>query len=196
MSIEQQLKRQVSIKLRNAAVAVLPTINTYIAKQYRQEEFVAEIRSGVLASDFGLSPSRADAATKSIIEDLISNTRAEFIPGNGNVLGILRVTIRTGLSESVFADTEYKSNEHIIPWLRWLLQRGVEVVVSEHSVASSSSPRSRSGSALMVEDDTGVFRTHPRWAGTSSDNVLTRWLGSEVKAIQNLMVAEIKKQFR
>ncbi len=196
MSIEQQLKRQVAVKLRNAALNVLPIINTYIAKMYRKADFVESINSGLLQSQFGLTTSRAKAATDSIIEDLISNTKAEFIPGNNaNILGTLRVTIRTGLSESVFTNAEYKSGQYDIPWLTWLLKKGSQVVVMNHSVNYTNSPRSRSGKALMVEDG-GVFRVSPKYAGSPGDNVVTKMIGSEVKAIQNIMVSEIKKRFR
>jgi hypothetical protein len=195
MSIEQQLKRQVAAKLRSAAINVLPIINAYIAKMYRKADFVESINSGLLQAQFGLTSSRAKAATDSIIADLISNTKAEFIPGTGNILGTLRVTIKTGLSESVFTDAEYKSGEYEIPWLTWLLKKGTQVVVMNHSVDYTNSPRSRSGKALMVEDG-GVFRVDPKYAGSPGDNVITRAICSEVKAIQNIMVQEVKKQFR
>jgi hypothetical protein len=197
MSIEQQLKRQVAVKLRSAAINVLPAINTYIAKIYRQADFVESLNSGLLQAQFGLTSSRAKAATDSIIADLISNTKAEFIPGNNaNILGTLRVTIRTGLSESVFTDAEYKSGQYEIPWLTWLLKKGTQVVVMDHSVDYTNSPRSRSGKALMIEDEGGVFRVDPKYAGSPGDNVISRMICSEVKAIQNSMVQEVKKQFR
>jgi hypothetical protein len=196
MSIEQQLKRQVAVKLRSAALNVLPTINTYIAKMYRKADFVESINSGLLQAQFGLTSSRAKAATDSIIADLISNTKAEFIPGSSNVLGILRVSIRTGLTESVFTNAEYKSGKYDIPWLSWLLSAGSRVVVWDHSIDYGNSPRSRSGKALMVEDEGGVFRVDPKYAGSPGDNVISRAICSEVKAIQNIMVQEIKKQFK
>ena len=195
MSIEQQLKRQVAAKLRSAAINVLPIINTYIAKIYRKADFVESINSGLLQAQFGLTSSRAKAATDSIIADLISNTKAEFIPGSSNVLGILRITIRTGLTESVFTDAEYKSGEYDIPWLTWLLKKGTQVVVMDHSVDYTNSPRSRSGKALMIEDG-GVFRVDPKYAGSPGHNVITKMICSEVKAIQKIMVQEIKKQFK
>jgi hypothetical protein len=164
-SIEQQLRRQVSVKLRRAAISVL-------------------------------SEQRAKAATDSIIADLISNTKAEFIPGTGNILGTLRVTIKPGLSESVFTNAEYKSGHHDIPWLTWLLTKGSQVVILDHSVDHTSSPHSRSGKALMVEDEGGLFRVDPKFSGISADNVITRFLKSEVNSILKLMVSEIKKQFK
>jgi hypothetical protein len=196
MSIEQQLKRQVAVKLRSAAIAVLPTINTHISKIYREQVFVSEIHSGILAADFGLSPSKAHAATESIISDLIANTKAEFIPGTGHILGTLRVTIKTGLSQSVFTDAEYKSGKYDIPWLTWLLSAGSRVVIMDHSVNYSQSSRSRSGQALMVQDKGGVFRVNEKFSGSPGDNILTRMFGSQVKSIQNIMVQEIKKQFK
>ena len=195
MSIEQQIQRQVAANLRRAAISVLPIINTYIAKMYRKADFVESINSGLLQSQFGLTTSRAKAATDSIIADLISNTKAEFIPGSSNVLGILRVSIRTGLTESVFTNAEYKSGQYEIPWLTWLLKKGTQVVVMNHSVDYTNSPRSRSGKALMVEDG-GVFRVDPKYSGTPGDNVITRAISGEVKAIRNIMVQEIKKQFK
>jgi hypothetical protein len=196
MSIEQQIKRQVAAKLRSAAIAVLPTINTYISKIFREQDFVSEIHSGILAADFGLSPSRANAATDSIIADLISNTKAEFIPGTGNILGTLRVTIKSGLSQSVFTDAEYKSGKYEIPWLTWLLKKGTQVVVLDHTVDYTKSSSSRSGQALMVKVDGGVFRVNEKFSGSPGDNVITRMFGSQIKSIRKIMVVEIKKQFK
>ena len=48
----------------------------------------------------------------------------------------------------------------------------------------------------MVEDEGGAFRVDPKYAGSPGDNVITKMLCSEVKAIQNIMVQEIKKQFK
>ena len=196
MTIEAQIKRQVATKLRRAAFSVLPQINRHIAQAYQNQEFVQSLRVGLLKADFGLTESKSSSITEGIIAELTANTKAEFVPGTGNILGILRVTLKTGLSDSLFNQAEYKSRGKNIPWLSWLLKRGTEVVISDYEVDYTNSPKSRSGLALMKEEKGGIFRVDPKYAGTDSDNVITRFLASEVRPLQQIMLQQIKKEFK
>ena len=134
MSIESQLRMIIQNKMRGAASKILPQVNQQLAKSYENEAFVKSLRGGLLAADFGLTPSRADSATAAIIKELQANTRSHFKLGSGATLATLEVSLQTGVSQGVIDEAAYFSGDHRIDWLDFLLHRCLEVIITDFNL--------------------------------------------------------------
>lgn len=64
----------------------------------------------------------------------------------------------------------------VLPWLEWLLLYGGKIIVRNYRVQFGSNQRSRSGGAIMVESTGSNWRVPPQFAGSSSNNWVTRAL--------------------
>lgn len=79
-----------------------------------------------------------------------------------------------------------------IPWLEWLLTRGTDILIAAYDVVYGSFPDSRSGNAVMMSN-TGSFNIPPEFAGTPSDNFLTRAIEESIPKITIEMEALIPR---
>lgn len=61
-----------------------------------------------------------------------------------------------------------------MPWLTWLLTYGTNTIVKNFEVQLGPNPRSRSGMAIMVESDGDQWYVPAQFAGTESNNWVTR----------------------
>ena len=77
-----------------------------------------------------------------------------------------------------------------IPWLRWLLLEGGKVLVPSYDVKFGPNPNSRTGGAVMVEG--GSYRVDPKYAGTASNNWVTRAVGSVNNNIEKLITDSLR----
>lgn len=74
-----------------------------------------------------------------------------------------------------------------LPWLEWLLLYGGKIIVRNYRVQFGANPRSRSGGAIMVEASGSNWRVPPQFAGSSSNNWVTRALSKLDDKIINIL---------
>lgn len=81
---------------------------------------------------------------------------------------------------------------YALPWLEWLLLRGKDILVKNYSVSYTSSPYSRSGMAIMVPSSSN-WRVPAQFAGTKTNNWITRAIDSVDKDIYTILQSNIEK---
>ena len=87
-----------------------------------------------------------------------------------------------------YRSKRFKTNINI-PWLDWLLTKGDQILISGFEFQPGSNlGRSRAG--RMVESPMGNWRISPEFAGTKSDNFITRAFD---RNIQDKIVNTVKK---
>lgn len=79
-----------------------------------------------------------------------------------------------------------------VPWLEWLLLAGGQILVRNYSVKMGPNNRSRTGLAIMIESDNN-WRMPPEFAGTVSNNWITRALSNIDDNIYNTFETEIER---
>jgi hypothetical protein len=72
-----------------------------------------------------------------------------------------------------------------LPWLEWLLLDGSKTIISNYQVLFGPNPASRTGLAVMVPSS-GGWGVSSTYAGTISDNWITRSIDSAETQISNL----------
>lgn len=146
---------------------------------------------GLLRADLGLKDGCSEA--EQIVEYVANSIELRKLPGTLKTLGGLKVVIlRSGIEpilDMPFAS--YVSNGNEIPWLKWLLTSGNEIVVANYSVIYGSDfPTSRSGQAIMGKKKAskGGFKIRGEHAGTSNVNWITKalLLCAESKIIEKM----------
>jgi hypothetical protein len=129
---------------------------------------------GPLKGDFGIPKGQEVSETNKIIDAVLRSIHVEIIPFDNRLRGGLEIRIQPTDFQNIFAriDPVITEKGERLDWVRWLLERGDDIVVAKYHVVPDSSGRSRSGDALMSQG--GMFRVRPEYSGTLDDNAITR----------------------
>ena len=153
--------------------------------------------SGRLQYEFGIpeSAQRVNEIVKIWTDHVIVEVTPVTIAGYGLKGGFSISMIQgdytdvLGSSSSRVVD-EAKST--VLPWLEWLLLYGNKIIVRNYEVQVGSNPRSRSGMAIMVPSKNN-WRVPPEFAGTPTNNWVTRALSRLDDSILDIIQKEIEK---
>lgn len=168
---------------------------------YSQPECQSLASQGKLAKDLGLEDGYGSIST--VIEQVVSKVKVNikgFGLSKSKAFTTFDVRLEVDLEELINdsdAKVETKKGQ-ILPWLEWLLMEGPKRFVEGYKVyyASIPKPRSRSGGAIMVKDESSSWGVPPEFAGTENDNFITRAIASVQKQLKYVIEAETKKAFK
>lgn len=176
----KMISASVKIRIRQLIIQNIKNSNVYQAIS-EDETFIGEL-------GFEDGRNRLDI----IIEQWVSTLRVEFIRGTNKDSGggVRVVGITTDFSdilnmnEAKFTTPE---NGHILPWLDWLLTKGVSILIDDYGFISKDRVSldkilrySRTGQGLMSDKIKGKFHIRHSFSGTVDDNFMI----NAVKAIQ------------
>ncbi len=109
------------------------------------------------------------------IEYLVKYINANVVVGltpDGMKIFLLRPGYSEIADDPKFIITE-KTRE-ALPWLKWLLERGDDIIIQDYRVKRSESKASRTGLAIMVAGEGTFFRIPPQYSGTEENNFITK----------------------
>ena len=155
----------------------------------------AGITGGRFRGELGL-PDGA-ARINAIIDRWVESIFVKYTKGTGGSLG----SIEIGILQSDWADVlamgeatlTYTSRKgsNSLEWLRWLLQEGRAVIVSNYEFVPQSKS-SRTGLGIMVKGR-GGWKIPAQFAGTDMDNFVTRALDGIAQDIDEIVRRELTK---
>tara|TARA_R100000458_G_C8206681_1_gene195516 strand:+ start:162 stop:812 length:651 start_codon:yes stop_codon:yes gene_type:complete len=186
--------------LTKAKPAIQNRISNLLRTAIEGSPTIQSLKGGQLQADFGLTDGAADAATRDIVNAVVSAVNVFFQRSRrGKTLGNLVIQIDPAIvSTAVQTSTTngiYSSNGHQITWLDWLMNKGTQVVIDGFEFASTDyDERSRSGGGFMLPTG-GVFRVAPEFAGTAGDNFITRAIIANGPNIRKIIQEEFKRLF-
>lgn len=194
-NILQALKPLVNSALDSCILKVRSPLVQLIKNALMGEPEYSSLISGTLRAEFGIADiSNVDIAIENIANSIIINKNSISINNLGLSGGLELKLINHqdfggALSDqSAFVvDTD---RGYSLPWLEWLLLKGNNIIVKNYAVKYTNSPKSRSGSALMVDSNTS-WRVPPEYAGTIRDNWTTRALNR----VDNDVIKIIRESF-
>lgn len=174
---------------------VLPIIKTKIKTEVKNalvsEPEYQSLISGQLKYEFGLP---ASDRVNNIIDLWINNIVINY-SGIKKTSSGLKGNLSLSMIEDSYSDV--LSNDAaividslsgaVLPWLEWLLLYGGKIIVRNYRVQFGSNPRSRSGGAIMVESSGNNWRVPAQFAGSSSNNWVTRALSNIDDKIINIL---------
>lgn len=198
-----ELRRQATTRLLALARAALPFVRHEVRRAMMASQEASELVSGRLRVEFGIE--NGTAAVNSIIDAIEASVRVEVVPGAGEFLGGLFIgAFRDDFSDALSADgARYDSvnaSGRILPieWLSWLLFAGDAVVISDYGLFGGADPQySRTGRHIMVKRKEGgklsPWRVPPAYAGTTSDNWLSRCVEQAAPGVLRFLEAEARR---
>jgi hypothetical protein len=155
---------------------------------------VQSMLGGSLQGDLGfINPQRF---VNALLKAISAAVKVEFdrITVSGN-------TLRGGLSVHIFEadysellnipEASYQSGIYEIPWLKWLILEGNNIIVADYHIEFGSFPQSRSKKAVMKKR--GSYRIPAEFAGNEHNNFITRSLEIIDDQIDNIIQQEIDK---
>lgn len=133
-----------------------------------------------LKIQFGLTDEEAVNSIDKIIDAVINSIKTNIVLYRNATteFGRLEVFIappelQESLAESVGVYISEPSGSEI-PWLKWLLTKGLTIVVDDYRVFLTRSVRSRSGGGIMKQSEGSFYRVDSNHAGVIGDNFITR----------------------
>ena len=189
--------------LTKAKPVIQNRISNLLRTAMESSPTIQDLKGGQLQIDFGLTDGAADAATRDIVNAVVSAVKVFIRPPKtkrAKTLGSLVIQIDpTIVSTAVQTSTTnaiYSSNGHQITLLYWLMNKGVEVAVEDFEVVSTIyyDAKSRSGGGFMIKTG-GAFRVHPDHAGTPGDNFITRAIIANEENIKRIIQEEFRRLF-
>lgn len=149
------------------------------------------ILNGELRYEFGI----ADPGTKltgllDIWSNNIKYTHMKPTIINNNIKAMFSAsTIRIDYADVLYTDYALvidSTRNYTLPWLEWLLLEGNKTIIDKYEVIIGPNRFSRTGNALM-QPSKKSWRVPPMYAGTASDNWITRSIDSVSDNIDNLL---------
>lgn len=172
------LRKDVSKKLEQKSPLIEAQIRDLIRTKVYYSKHIESLLSDEymsLRSQFGLTEDVALSAVDEIL-DVVSNSIFTYlIPGKGNLIASLGVTL-TPISIETLVNIphgKYISDRSgsDIRWLEWLLIRGSSVIIADWRMFNKDG-EGRVGNTIMVPR--GVFRVEGGFDGTPDDNFITQ----------------------
>jgi len=154
--------------------------------------------SGKLRYEFGIPESAqkvnqiVDLWTRNVVVDVTPITL-----GAGGLRGGFSINMIKDNYEDVLTSDDAivvdQLSQAVLPWLEWLLLYGDKIIVRNYTVQVGPSPYSRTGLAIMKPSKES-WRVPPEFAGTTTNNWVTRALEKLDDTIPNMIQQEIENQ--
>lgn len=199
--IQKQILNLLKDTMDKAFKQSLPKIKHRV-KQEVKDAIVTEpeyqsLIGGKLKYEFGIPSSQK---IESIIDIWINNITINYsgikIGGRGLSgslsLGMIRSSYDDVLANDGATVVDSQSGA-VLPWLEWLLLYGGKIIVRDYKVQIAPNSRSRTGMAIMVQSGGSNWRVPPEFAGTASNNWITRALDKIDSKITDILEEELEK---
>lgn len=146
-----------------------------------------ELSPNSLAGQFGLLPGQASTVTNNIISAIKDSINVKIVQFNKRLQGGITVEFQPSNFINILnipqGHTAIAGGD--LHWMDWLIKRGDGIIIVNYQYNPQSGV-GRSGLGNMIEG--GAFRVPPQFAGTDTNNFITRALigpsqESEIAAI-------------
>jgi hypothetical protein len=202
---DSDIKNKILIEIRNhvqqAMVKSIPSIRQLIPSKIKDvlmaEPEYQSLINGKLKGEFGLP--NALQKVNDVIDIWTKNVRITANPvtiSGSKIKGGFKLDMIDSSYNDVLANDGAividGTSGVVLPWLEWLLLYGNKIIVKNYEVQVGANPRSRSGMAIMVPSKNN-WRVPPEFAGTTTNNWVTRALSRLDDSILDIIQKEIEK---
>lgn len=193
----KDIQKGVLKNIRSQLLKAVPHIERQLPAEIRRRIEESDVVKALMYSDLryalGITQDEAlDIAIK--IPDVLSKLiQVRIAIENDNTVSFIVELVKDAFDDILnipaasFVQTYTQSTPKEIPWLKWLLEEGNNIIIGDYRVKYTQSGASRSGGAIMIQK--GSFRIPPEFSGTIEDNFITRAL----EGIDDYIYSEIQK---
>ena len=181
--IVDALVKAINLRFR----AALPQIETNIKKMIREgieeSDEYHSLEYGALSFELGMRPGEGQQKMEDLIDHWTNSLHTIYTAakrvGNAIECGLLIQAIEPTYADVLMMDAaRVQGDDGELPWLDWILTKGSSRPVMGYKIKYGNFPSpkpSRSGSALMIEEDGGSWGLpEPFNYGQIDDNFITR----------------------
>ena len=177
---------------------VKPILERALVTQDEYQSMVAQ--DGKLRAELGVVDS--ESAMNSLVRDWVRSTHVTVsrprIVGSrliGTILTVraIQADYQDVLGQAYASYTTEKGQR--IPWLEWLLTKGMETFIRQYSVVEMPTARSRTGTnTIMLKTEGGGWGVPEEFAGTPANNYATRAVIDAMPEIERLYIQEVRSR--
>ena len=170
-------------------------IQTTVIKHIKNQPEYFSLKSGELRNQFGLADTGAVDSVLSALDDIEIDIKKPSSNRNEIQASFIVNMIKDSLQEllSTNGATVITQKGEQLEWLRWLLIEGNNSVVLGYRYMPKSTPSSRTGQGIMVSGKSAIFRVPPEFAGTITDNWITRGVDAALPEIESYINRLVQK---
>jgi len=196
--LNKQLLPLIDKLIKTASTKAKSGIQRLLRSAILRQPEVESVLGGQLRLEFGLPDGsrRIDDILNTWISNVELKTNISSIKRGRIVAGFSIFAIKSDYSDVLNLSSAVLTTEkgQALPWLNWLLLEGDRVIVRDYNISFSPqfSNASRTGGAVMIEDDGGRWRVPPEFSGVQGNNFVTRALDE----IESSISAEINKYIK
>jgi hypothetical protein len=193
--ILQEIQKILSSVLNKAISGITSELKSAVSSSLRNQPEYTSLMTGTLKAEFGLPDSSVvDSVIQAMVDSLIITKQNITIKSKSGISGGLTINmIRSDFSDVISSDSaNVITDEYTLPWLKWLLLEGTSNIVNNYEVLYGPSAYSRSGLAIMKNSNSD-WSVPSRFAGTESDNWVTRSIRSIEKDIYKIIQNNIEQ---
>tara|TARA_Y100000310_G_scaffold184582_2_gene184726 strand:+ start:667 stop:1347 length:681 start_codon:yes stop_codon:yes gene_type:complete len=193
--IKEAMGKELALAVRSSFPALIPKLEELVYFWVEQQPEIESLRGGLLQGDFGIPKSMAFTVTQEIIYAVSKSVDLVFTGFDKKLMGKLTINIQPTTFENVLSVAAPVVTEKgtVLPWLKWLLFSGDQIMVRDYHVeylSGEDAGRSRSGTGAVMAPE-GLFRVRPEFAGTSENNFISRALERRASQIGRLLEEHI-----
>jgi len=190
-----EIQKTIEASIAKSIPKITSEIKIAVSLALKNEPEYQSLISGQLKAELGIPDS---AQVDSVIDLMVNTLKFRQIPikigafglSGGFELSMLESSNLGGVISSAPAYvTDIKG--YSLPWLEWLCLKNNELIVRNFEVKYGSSPRSRSGMAIMVPSSDS-WRVPPAFVGSRDRNWTTRAIERVEPQVYSIMQKNIE----
>lgn len=200
-AISSKILESIKPLMDQAFKKALPRIKIRISEEMKKalmsEPEYQSLISGQLKYEFGIP---VQQKVNNIIDLWVSNISTTYkgvrAGTRGLVGGLSLDMIKSSYDDVLGSDSAIVVDSLsgvVLPWLEWLLLYGNKIVIRDYRVQFGSNSRSRTGMAIMIESKGSNWRVPTQFAGTISNNWVTRAMDKLDDKILDILEQELER---
>jgi hypothetical protein len=213
-NFENQIKKKVYSSIQKSFSQIKSNVEDeakeiILARLKDHKTYNALTSKSLLFGELGLTHEVSQAFLNDLISLISSRITLSIIKGSGDIIATFKLILLDIKEEDIFSlpSSKYlsvnaKGKSTLIEFGKWILTRGLEVVVIDHKATSEGfavASRSDTG-MIMIKRDGFFYRVNSAHAGTFDDNMITQSIIESVSDIESMMkkklLASLNKNFR
>lgn len=197
-AIKDALVTKISKAFRRSVSDIEPKIKYVVIEGIKSEPEYGSLMGGTLRYDFGIpNTSNVDKVIDAMVNRsfYVSNrpisARGAGISGGFTIQMIKNDDIDSLIMTDIASTIDMEG--YSLPWLKWLLREGNAPLVKNYKVSYGPNAKSRTGNAVMVEEEGSNWSVPAKFSGTITENWITRAVSKLDGVIINIIKSSIEK---
>ena len=195
--VVREITNRIKREAENIKVAITDKIRTTVREGLVATPEYQSVVQGKLRAELGIPNS--DARIVSIVDTWVNNIIVKVKTSKNPFLSIEIGMIQDDYGDVLgTAEASYTTSKgRNIPWLEWLLIAGDKTLVADYIFTEDiSTGISRTGLGLMRQKNTGRWHVPREFAGTATNNFVTRSLSRLEGEVIAIMQKEVAKRLK